>query len=401
MSPTDAAKTPKEFVEQVKQALEHLYDFAYLQQLPLAKQLASIRRRPSESPGHHLRRELITAIEAISPGGSEFQQSPDGRIYSLLQMRYIDDITVQVAADRLGLSARQAHRLLRRGEESVATLLWMRLPQPEISARHASSARELSSVKSEIARLETAREPVDMSALVTQALTAVQPLAVAHGITVQSDVASESVVVSSDTAVARQVLVSLFGRIMAAAERGRVSVKLTSREEQTLLSVSFQTGDAPNSIVDDVLAQLADKLDWQIRTEQAANGHNVIQINLARQGALVLVIDDNEGLVEMLDRYLTGHDCRVVTATSGPIGLELAQELIPDAIILDVMIPGQSGWDILQALRGQTHTAVIPVIVCSVFNDPELAYALGATRFHSKPFSRDDILQTLRELDVV
>lgn len=124
-------------------------------------------------------------------------------------------------------------------------------------------------------------------------------------------------------------------------------------------------------------------------------------LNLTGRGALILVVDDNEGLVELLDRYLSGHDCRVVTTASGAEGLQLAQELRPDALILDVMMPGKSGWEILQILRSQPHTATIPIIICSVFNDPDLAYALGASRFLAKPISRDHILDALRELKVV
>jgi CheY-like chemotaxis protein len=52
-------------------------------------------------------------------------------------------------------------------------------------------------------------------------------------------------------------------------------------------------------------------------------------------------------------------------------------------------------------LRSQPQTATVPVIVCSVFNDPDLAYSLGATRFHPKPIRRDTILDTLHELNVV
>jgi CheY-like chemotaxis protein len=65
------------------------------------------------------------------------------------------------------------------------------------------------------------------------------------------------------------------------------------------------------------------------------------------------------------------------------------------------MMPGASGWEILQTLRSQPQTATVPVIVCSVFNDPDLAYSLGATRFHAKPIRRDTILDTLHELNVV
>jgi CheY-like chemotaxis protein len=73
----------------------------------------------------------------------------------------------------------------------------------------------------------------------------------------------------------------------------------------------------------------------------------------------------------------------------------------PDAIILDAMMPDVSGWDVLQAIRTRPETAETPVIICSVFNDPELAYALGASHFISKPVSRDQILTALRQLEVV
>ncbi len=406
---------PKEFIEQVKSALEHLYDFAYLQQLPLARQLEALPTqgsRPSASTpssGHQLRRALITAIEAIDPGSGVQAQSPDARIFTLMQMRYIDDLTVQVAANRLGLSSRQAHRLLRRGEESVATLLWLKVggeetisaEMPPAPAESESSARELSSVQSEIALLDPTLEPVDMQALVRDALAAIAPLADARGLPFRAELPDDSVMVSTDSAVARQVLMSLLSRVLTAADGGMLNLKLTSQASQTVLSLSFLRGDSAEIIVDDVISQLVAKLGWTLRQEPANGGQTVIRLNMTGAGALVLVIDDNEGLVQMLDRFLTGHHCRVVTTTSGEAGLELAQELIPDAIILDVMIPGKSGWEILQLLRGQPHTAAIPIVVCSVFNDPDLATALGATRFHSKPISRDEILNTLRELNVV
>jgi CheY-like chemotaxis protein len=55
----------------------------------------------------------------------------------------------------------------------------------------------------------------------------------------------------------------------------------------------------------------------------------------------------------------------------------------------------------LQRLRAMPHTAAIPVIICSVFNDPELAYSLGASVSLPKPVSRQDVLEALRGLGVV
>jgi CheY-like chemotaxis protein len=91
----------------------------------------------------------------------------------------------------------------------------------------------------------------------------------------------------------------------------------------------------------------------------------------------------------------------VWTATRATAGLELAEQLVPDAIILDVMMPDMDGWELLQRLRSLPSTSAIPVIICSVFSDPELAFSLGASAVLSKPVKQADILETLRQLKVV
>lgn len=68
---------------------------------------------------------------------------------------------------------------------------------------------------------------------------------------------------------------------------------------------------------------------------------------------------------------------------------------MPDVILLDVMMPHQDGWQVLQRLQAQVGTQHIPVIVCSVFDDPELARSLGAVDFLPKPVSRLQLLRAL------
>jgi CheY-like chemotaxis protein len=398
---------PKEFIEQVKQALEHLYDFSTLQQLPLAQDLAPVKSRANETLGHHLRRELLTAIESISPDGRSSVQSPDARLYNLLQLRYIEGITVQEAANRMGLSARQAHRSLRRGEESVAAVLWARVQElekerPTPVSDTSATARQLSSVSAEVSLVDTRLEAIDIRSLLQDALTAIAPLAEKRGAVFTLDFPDTPLIVSVETAVSQQIFASLFSRVIGVARKESLTLRLTRRQEQVVVTLGYlPENESSPTIVDEAIEQFTRKLGWTVRQEQVVNGRAAIVLNLTGQGALILVIDDNEGLVELLNRYLTGHHCRVLTATNGPEGLQLAQELIPDAIILDVMMPGASGWEILQTLRSQPPTATVPVIVCSVFNDPDLAYSLGATRFHPKPIRRDTILATLHDLNVV
>jgi len=63
-------------------------------------------------------------------------------------------------------------------------------------------------------------------------------------------------------------------------------------------------------------------------------------------------------------------------------------------------MPEMSGWEVLQRLRNHPKTAQIPVIICSVLNNPVLAYSLGASLFLPKPINREDVLSALRQLGV-
>ncbi|MCG8352254.1 MAG: response regulator [Chloroflexales bacterium] len=79
----------------------------------------------------------------------------------------------------------------------------------------------------------------------------------------------------------------------------------------------------------------------------------------------------------------------------------MAHELGPDVVVLDVMMPEMDGWEVLQRLRANASNRDLPIIVCSVFDDPELARSLEASLVLPKPIGRDDILTALRQFDVV
>ena len=392
-----------QFIDDVKVALEHLYDFAFLQKLTLAQQLADSNKRPSQTLGHHLRRELIEAIEALSPEPGAAAHTPDMRQYNLLQLHYVEGLTVQEVGQRLGLSTRQTHRSLRKAEESIATILWARVQSVATAVSEDDlSAAQLSSVQAEFAQLETTLQPTDLGQLLQEAQKAVAPLAQTRGVTFQREEPWPRLVVSVDTAVSRQLLVSVLSRLIQATQQQTITIQGALGEEMARLTLTFPVSQplALNFVDDEVIAPLAEKLGWLIEVAEG-NGRYQLQLQIPLHGPVVLVVDDNQGLVELLERYLTGHNCRVIAANSGQEGLEVLNRTTPDAIILDAMMPDVSGWDVLQTIRTRVETAVTPVIICSVFNDPELAYALGASHFISKPVSRDQILTALRQLNVV
>jgi GAF domain-containing protein/CheY-like chemotaxis protein len=111
----------------------------------------------------------------------------------------------------------------------------------------------------------------------------------------------------------------------------------------------------------------------------------------------VLVIDDEAAVRDLMQRFLTKEGFRVATAPGGEDGLKLARELRPDAITLDVMMPGMDGWAVLTALKADPDVADIPVIMLTIVDDRNLGYTLGAADYLTKPIDRDRLVTVLKK----
>jgi CheY-like chemotaxis protein len=100
---------------------------------------------------------------------------------------------------------------------------------------------------------------------------------------------------------------------------------------------------------------------------------------------IVLVVDDDQTARELIERSLTREGLKIEAASSGVEALQLARELRPDAITLDVMMPGMDGWAVLSALKADPDLADIPVILLSFVGNKSLGFALGASDYLTKP----------------
>lgn len=115
----------------------------------------------------------------------------------------------------------------------------------------------------------------------------------------------------------------------------------------------------------------------------------------ADRGRLVLVIDDDPGVLEMMKRHLISHGFNVVTAQDGFEGLELARKLRPAVITLDALMPDLDGWAVLGALKAGEETSSIPVIMVTVMDKEERGRELGVTEFLPKPIDWERLAETL------
>jgi PAS domain S-box-containing protein len=117
--------------------------------------------------------------------------------------------------------------------------------------------------------------------------------------------------------------------------------------------------------------------------------------SLPASAAVVLVIDDDPMVADLLRRTLVKDGYRVEHAENGEKGLQLARQLRPDAITLDVMMPGMDGWEVMTRLKSDSELADIPVILLSIVNDRKTGFALGATEYLTKPFDRERLTAVL------
>lgn len=118
-------------------------------------------------------------------------------------------------------------------------------------------------------------------------------------------------------------------------------------------------------------------------------------------GQRVLLIEDEPNIIEAISYILSKDGWTVHTHSDGETAMHKVMQGVPDLIILDVMLPGRSGYDILRDLKAQDATADVPVMMLTArgqAKDREMALELGATQFMTKPFSNAEVLESVRAL---
>ncbi len=120
-------------------------------------------------------------------------------------------------------------------------------------------------------------------------------------------------------------------------------------------------------------------------------------------GKQVLLIEDEPNIIEAVRFILSRDGWDVKTHSNGQDAVDAVRTRMPDVVILDVMLPGKSGFDILAEIRADADLAAMPVLMLTARGqkkDREMAQRAGASRYMTKPFSNAEILETVRQLAV-
>jgi two-component system, OmpR family, phosphate regulon response regulator PhoB len=115
----------------------------------------------------------------------------------------------------------------------------------------------------------------------------------------------------------------------------------------------------------------------------------------------ILIIEDERGLTQSLSWYFNREGYETHVAHDGTEGLRKAQTMLPDAVLLDIMLPGMSGLDVCRELRAGEKTRDIPIIMITAKSeetDQVVGYSLGADDYVAKPFSNKILLHKVKAL---
>jgi len=126
-----------------------------------------------------------------------------------------------------------------------------------------------------------------------------------------------------------------------------------------------------------------------------------VALDLPKGSPKILIADDNVQNVELLEAYLSGIDCEIRTAVDGEDTLRVVEEFHPDLLLLDVMMPRLSGFEVCKILRSDPSTRELLILMVTALNEPsdfERGVQVGTDDFLTKPVNKVELLCRIRSL---
>lgn len=388
-----------QFTKQVYQALRDLHDFAALQKLPLVD-LLDKPHRTLEQNVRLLRTEILSAIEQLNPAGNLPSRAKERRPYMLLYGRYVQGMSTIELTEELGISVRQFRREHSRALAAVAELMWDRLSGQLGAESHPPDSallvdrREVIEAEAEQLISQARLEDLALSDLVSGVIATVTPLAAHRRIRLTSRVPADLPYMHTSRTILRQAIMEVLTHALRQLDEGQIVLEGSFAQAVKLVITAtgrFQVDEHKRASLE-IGQKLMAGLGGQIELSSSASHWQAGMTLPAAEDKLIVVMDDNAGLVELYHRYLGGGHYRIIEAHSADEAIQSARDNELKLIILDVMMPEQDGWEVLQRLRSVQETQHIPILICSVLNEPEIAYSLGASDYITKPITQSDLL---------
>ncbi len=301
--------------------------------------------------------------------------------------------------------------------------------------------------KIEAGKMELYLETFDVRTIIDDVATTVLPLIAANANTLDVHCAPDLGLLRADLTKVRQMLLNLLSNASKFTEKGRISLTVSreparsGRESDFLFSIrdsgigmtheqigrlfeAFAQAEASTTrryggtgLGLAITKRFSEMMGGSVNVESEPGVGSTFTIRIPQDAEAasrppdagvtdldpesrgtagrILVIDDESSVRTLMRRFLMREGFTVVEASGGEAGLESARQTRPDAITLDVMMPGMDGWAVLAAIKADPALTDIPVIMLTVVDDKKLGYSLGAAEYLMKPIDREHLKRVL------
>ena len=291
----------------------------------------------------------------------------------------------------------------------------------------------------EAGKMELTFDQVNIAELITSVMSTAVGLIKDKPIQLKHEIMDDLPLARADAMRIRQVLINFLSNAAKFTEDGQIIVKAHVEDlakEQPMIRVSV-TDTGPGIALEDQskLFQPFSQVDASLTRKVGGSGlglsicQHLIQMHggqIGLQSAInqgstfyfsvpvfqeiseiqgittnrvILAIDDDPQIISLYERYLQPKGFQVIGLNDPSKAKERAKQLKPFAITLDIMMPGYDGWQVLTDLKSSPETRDIPVVICSIVEDEEKGFSLGAADYLIKPILEEDLLNALDRLN--
>ncbi len=348
-----------------------------------------------------IRSRIQAAIEELKPPPDTPQTTIAHLVYDILYNRYILKLTQEETAYRLNVSRRTVNRIQRKATHMLCGGLWKQgqehlSPTQSDNRQSAQEADWNAQLRQELNNLQT-KAPKALSTIeevLNDAIWIMNANKIGPEILIRNISIQPGLVAAVHPVLLEQVLIAVLKRLAPVAGKGGIAVfaKLEDGNAKITLTCSSSITDLQGEDLFNSIPILQDINITKIRE----GSQLFLWITMPSVGKLtVLVVDDNEDMIQFYRDCTIGTPYHIFHQPQGRELFQAVRENRPDIIVLDVMLPDIDGWRLLMHLRENPETRQIPVLVCSVIREEDLALSLGAAHFLSKPVNPAQFVQGL------
>lgn len=392
-------------VHDLRRALAFLYDPVELARSPLAGQLGV---GSQEETAVLLRRILVDGIEALRPDASVPTQAKAWRYYHALRHHFVEQFTQREVARDFGMSIRQLRRLEADALQLLAAHLWRQHGLGELAQEAPTETRpaEGHATPSRMQEVAWSQQSfpsshVTLEELLAGSVRVVDALMRASHIRLEVALPADLPRLAVQPDIVRQAMLNILTAAARAVLGGWITIAANAQRHTVIVRVDAKglgtvqapfTGKQNEGLV--VTQRLLESAGgWLDPVTVTDAGSFSFQVTLpAEVSFTLLAVDDNPDTLQLMERYLANSAYHFVGVQDATKALDAAKNLLPDLIVLDVMLPNIDGWELLGQFCTHPATSAIPVIVCTIMPQEQLALSLGASGFIRKPVSRLDFL---------